>query len=67
MSRAPPELNLKIGPFSVSAKGAVAVRAIRWPVAFAVTLTVPIAVGLAIYALSHIGMLRSIFWQWWPL
>jgi hypothetical protein len=36
MSGDPPELNLKIGPFSVSAKGASAVQAIRWPVAFAI-------------------------------
>lgn len=65
MSRAPPELNLKIGPFSVSAKGAGAVRAIRWPVAFAVAFMVPIALGLVAYGLSHVGMLRSLFWQWW--
>jgi hypothetical protein len=42
MPRVPPELNLKIGPFSVSAKGVEAVRAIRWPVAFAVALLVPV-------------------------
>jgi hypothetical protein len=67
MSRDPPELNLKIGPFSVSAKGAAAVRAIRWPVAFAVTLLVPMALGLLVYGLSHIDVLRSLFWRWWPL
>jgi hypothetical protein len=66
MSRAPPELNLKIGPFSVSAKGAAAVRAIRWPVAFAVTLLVPVAFGLAIYGLAYVGVLRSVFRRWWP-
>lgn len=65
MSRAPPELNLKIGPFSVSAKGTVAVRAIRWPVAFAIAVVVPLALGLAVYGLSHIGVLRSVFRQWW--
>jgi hypothetical protein len=66
MSRAPPELNLKIGPFSVNAKGAAAVRAIRWPVAFAVTLLMPVVLGLAVYGLSHIGVLRSFLWRWWP-
>ena len=65
MSRAPPELNLRIGPFSVSAKGAAAVRAIRWPVAFAVGFMVPIALGAVVYGLSHIGALRSLFWQRW--
>jgi hypothetical protein len=65
MSRAPPELNLKIGPFSVSAKGAAAVRAIRWPVAFAIAVVMPLALGLAVYGLSHIGVLRSVFRQWW--
>jgi hypothetical protein len=64
MSRAPPELNLKIGPFSVSAKGAAAVRAIRWPVAFAIAFLVPLAFVAAVYGLSHIGVLRSIFWRW---
>jgi hypothetical protein len=67
MSRDPPELNLKIGPFSVSAKGAAAVRAIRWPVAFAVTLLVPMALRLLVYGLSHIDVLRSLFWRWLPL
>jgi hypothetical protein len=62
----PPELNLKIGPFSVSAKGAAAVRAIRWPVAFAIVLLVPLTLGLVVYGLSHIGVLRSILWKWWP-
>jgi hypothetical protein len=66
MPRVPPELNLKIGPFSVSAKGVEAVRAIRWPVAFAVTLLVPVALGLAVYGLSHIDMLRSLLRWWWP-
>jgi hypothetical protein len=66
MSRAPPELNLKIGPFSVSAKGAAAVRAIRWPVAFAIAVVVPLAIGLAVYGLWHIGVLRSVLWRWWP-
>jgi hypothetical protein len=66
MSRAPPELNLKIGPFSVSAKGAAAVRAIRWPVAFAVAFMVPIALGAVVYGLSHIEVLRSLLWRWWP-
>jgi hypothetical protein len=66
MSRDPPELNLKIGPFSVSAKGAAAVRAIRWPVAFAVAFMVPIALGVVVYGLSHVGVLRSLFWRWWP-
>jgi hypothetical protein len=66
MSRAPPELNLKIGPFSVSAKGVEAVRAIRWPVAFAVTLLVPLAMGLSVYGLFHIDMLRSFLRRWWP-
>jgi hypothetical protein len=61
----PPELNLKIGPFSVSAKGASAVRAIRRPVAFAVTLMVPIALVVVVYGLSHIGLLRSVFWRCW--
>jgi hypothetical protein len=65
MSRDPPELNLKIGPFSVSAKGAAAVRAIRWPVAFAIAFVVPLALVAAVYGLSHIGVLRSIFWRWW--
>lgn len=65
MSRQPPELNLKIGPFSVSAKGAAAVRAIRWPVAFAITLLVPIAFGLVVYGLSHVDMLRSLLRKWW--
>jgi hypothetical protein len=65
MSRAPPELNLKIGPFSVSAKGVEAVRAIRWPVAFAVTLLVPLALGLSVYCLFHIDMLRSLLRRWW--
>jgi len=66
MSRDPPELNLKIGPFSVSAKGTAAVRAIRWPVAFAVAFLVPLALGMAVYGLSHIGLLRSFFRRWWP-
>lgn len=66
MSRDRPELNLKIGPFSVSAKGASAVRAIRWPVAFAVTFLVPLVIGFAVYGLSHIGVLRSVFWRGWP-
>jgi hypothetical protein len=60
-----PELNLKIGPFSVSAKGTAAVRAIRWPVAFAIAFLVPLACGATVYALSHIGVLRSILWRWW--
>jgi len=66
MRRHPPELNLKIGPFSVSAKGADAVRAIRWPVAFAVTLLAPIALGAFVYGLSHLDVLRSLFRRWWP-
>jgi hypothetical protein len=66
MSRDPPELNLKIGPFSVSAKGAAAVQAIRWPVAFAIVLFGPLALGVAVYGLSHIGALRTILWRWWP-
>jgi hypothetical protein len=66
MSRAPPELNLKIGPFSVSAKGAAAVRAIRWPVAFAIAVLVPLALGLAVYGLSHFNVLQSVLWRWWP-
>jgi hypothetical protein len=66
MSRVPPELNLKIGPFSVSAKGAAAVRAIRWPVAFAVTLLVPVVLGSAVYGLSHIDVIRSLLWRWTP-
>jgi hypothetical protein len=64
MPRVPPELNLKIGPFSVSAKGAAAVRAIRWPVAFAVTLVVPV-VGLAAYGLSYLGVFRFVLRRWW--
>ncbi len=64
MTRAPPELNLKIGPFSVSAKGASAVRAIQRPVAFAVRCMVPVVFLAVVYALSHIGVLRSIFWRW---
>jgi hypothetical protein len=64
--RHPPELNLKIGPFAVSAKGAAAVRAIRWPVAFAVTLSVPLALVFAVYGLAHIDVLRSVFRRWWP-
>ena len=56
MSRAPPELNLKIGPFSVSAKGAAAVRDIRWQVAFAIAVVVPLALGMAVYGLSHVGV-----------
>lgn len=63
MPRVPPELNLKIGPFSVSAKGVEAVRAIRWPVTFAVALLVPV---LAVYGLSSTGMLRSLLRRWWP-
>jgi hypothetical protein len=66
MSRAPPELNLKIGPFSVSAKGAAAVRAIWLPVAFAIAAVVPLALGLAVYGLAHIDMLRSLLRRWWP-
>jgi hypothetical protein len=66
MSRAPPELNLKIGPFSVSAKGAEAVRAIRRPVAFSVAILVPLAFVAAVYGLSYIGVLRSILRLWWP-
>lgn len=53
MPRVPPELNLKIGPFSVSAKGVEAVRAIRWPVAFAVTILVPIAVCGCLRPIQH--------------
>jgi hypothetical protein len=64
MSGDPPELSLKIGPFSVSAKGASAVRAIRWPVAFAIAFLVPLALGLTVYGLSHVGVLRSVFWRW---
>ena len=63
--RDPPELILKIGPFSVSAKGAAAVRAIRWPVAFAVVLLVPLAFGVAVYVMSRLGIFRSILWRWW--
>jgi len=48
-----PELNLKIGPFSVGAKGVEAVRATRWPVAFAVTVLVPIAGAVAAYGLAR--------------
>jgi hypothetical protein len=66
MPRVPPELNLKIGPFSVSAKGVEAVRAIRWPVAFAITLLVPVVLGLAVYGLSHVDMLRPLMRGWWP-
>jgi hypothetical protein len=66
MRREPPELNLKIGPFSVSAKGVEAVRAIRWPVAFAVTLLVPVVIGVAVYGLSHIGVFRFVLRGWWP-
>jgi hypothetical protein len=65
MPRVPPELNLKIGPFSVSAKGAAAVRAIRWPVAFAVTLVVPVVLGLAAYGLSYLGVFRFVLRGWW--
>jgi hypothetical protein len=65
VSRAPPELNLRIGPFSVNAKGTVAVKAVRWPVAFAIVSLVPLAIVLTIYTLSHIAMLRPIFRQWW--
>jgi len=66
MPRVPPELNLKIGPFSVSAKGVEAVRAIRRPVAFAITLLVPVVLGLAVYGLLHVDVLRSILRRWWP-
>jgi hypothetical protein len=66
MSRVTPELNLKIGPFSVSAKGAAAVRAIRGPVAFAVTLMVPVTLGLVGYGLWHVDVLRSLLRRWWP-
>ncbi|HVR56027.1 MAG TPA: hypothetical protein VMT72_04295 [Pseudolabrys sp.] len=66
MSRVPPELNLKIGPFSVNAKGAVAVKAVRWRVAFSIVVLVPLAVGLTVYALSHIGVLGPILRRWWP-
>jgi hypothetical protein len=65
MSRDPPELNLKIGPFSVSAKGLVAVRAMRWPVTFAIVVLVPLAGGLTIYGLSHVGALGSVLRRWW--
>jgi hypothetical protein len=60
-----PELTLKIGPFSVSARGNAAVRAIRWPVAFAIVLLAPMVLGVAVYGLSHIGVLRPLFWRWW--
>jgi hypothetical protein len=66
MRREPPELNLKIGPFSVSAKGVEAVRAIRRPVAFAITVLVPVVLGVAVYGLSHIDVLRSLLRRWWP-
>ncbi|WP_315811138.1 hypothetical protein [Bradyrhizobium sp. SZCCHNR2028] len=65
MPRVPPELNLKIGLFSVSAKGVEAVRAIRWPVAFAVTLLAPVALGVAVYGLAHVDALRSLLRHWW--
>jgi hypothetical protein len=57
MKRDPPELNLKIGPFSVSAKGLQAVRAIRWPIAFAIVMLVPLAVILTVYGFAQIGVL----------
>jgi hypothetical protein len=66
VNKDPPELSLKIGPFSVSAKGHAAVRAIRWPVAFTIIVLVPFAVGLAFYSLFHIGMIRSLLGRWWP-
>jgi hypothetical protein len=65
MSRAPPELNLKIGPFSVSAKGLTAVKAMRWPVTFAIVVILPLAVGLTIYGILHIGTLGPAFRRWW--
>jgi hypothetical protein len=55
-----------IGPFSVSAKGIEAVRAIQWPVAFAVVLWAPVTLGLVVYGLAHIDVLRSLLWKWWP-
>jgi hypothetical protein len=66
MSGPPPELYLKIGPFAVSAKGASAVRAIRWPVAFVIAFMVPIALGALVYGLSHIDLLRSLLRRWGP-
>lgn len=65
MPRVPPELTLKIGPFSVSAKGVEAVRAVRWPVAFAITL-VSVVLGLAVYGLLHVDVLRPVSRRWWP-
>jgi hypothetical protein len=66
MGRDPPELTLKIGPFSLSAKGAAAVRAMRWPVTFAVVVLVPLAVLLAVYGLAHLSSLRPLLRKWWP-
>jgi hypothetical protein len=66
MTRAPPELNLKIGPFSVSAKGTAAVRAIQRPVAIAVTLLVPAVLALAVYGLFHADVLGFVLRRWWP-
>lgn len=39
---------------------------IRWPVAFAVTVLVPIVLLVAVYGLSSTGMLRSLLRRWWP-